>query len=301
MLSICIPVYNYDIRPLARSLHAQGEKLKIPFEIIIADDASENIYRAINKEPDNLKHFTYIQLNENIGRSMIRNHLAEKASYPYLLFMDWDSLPPDDLYLERYMSYCKDSIIVCGGRCHSPAPGDKSLKLRWYYGINREEKTATQRNLKPNSSFMTNNFLISKDLFKEFYLNEAISGYGHEDTYFGYQLKKNKIPVIHIDNPLIHVGLEPSHHYLEKTKKAISNLLNIYKISGYDKDIVEMISLLKAFCRIKRYKITFLMRFIYTIFRRSMEKNLLGSKPKLWIFDLYKLGYICKISKKHHN
>ncbi len=298
MLSVCIPVYNFNLKPLVSSLHKQGKTLGVAFEILLADDDSDDHYKTVNQPLDSLEHVKYLQLDKNIGRAKIRNYLAEKAGYPYLLFMDCDSMTPDDDYLMRYISYCKGSIIVCGGRTHYPTPGNECFRLRWRYGTKREENPASLREKNPNNSFMTNNFLISKDLFKKFWLNEAITGYGHEDTYFGYQLKKNKVRVIHIDNPLIHVGLEPSQVYLAKTKEAINNLLHIYEISGYDPDLAEMVSLLNTFRKIKRWNLSFFMRFFYNMFNGLMQKNLLGSNPKLWILDLYKLAYICKIDSQ---
>ena len=298
MLSICIPIYNYDLSPLVNSLHEQGKTLDIPFEIILADDASDNFYRNLNQKLNNLEHVKYIQLEKNIGRAKIRNYLAKKANFPYLLIMDCDSITPDNKFLERYLPFCKNTnIIVCGGRTHYPSPGDNSFLLRWLYGKNREEKTAAQRNQNPNNSFMTNNFLISKKLFEKFRLNEAITGYGHEDTYFGYQLKKAGINIIHIDNPLIHTGLEPADVYVRKTEEAIHNLLKIYEITNYDQEFVNMVSLLKTFRKIKKWRLTYFLQIIFKTFNYKIKNNLLSSNPKLWILDLYKLGYICKAAK----
>ncbi len=294
MLSICIPIYNFNLKPLVNSLHEQGKTLGIPVEILLADDASNNYYKKINNTLDNLEHVKYLQLNRNIGRAKIRNYLADKAVYQYLLFMDCDSMTPDEKYLERYIPYCSGSIIVCGGRTHYPTHGDDFFRLRWRYGTSREEKTALQRKKNPNNSFMTNNFLISKDLFKRFWLNESITGYGHEDTYFGYQLKKAGVGIVHIDNPLIHAGLEASDVFLGKTKEAIGNLLKIYELTGYEREFASMVSLLQTYRKIERWRLTFFMRLIFNIFHNLMEKNLLGSNPKMWVLDLYKLGYICK-------
>lgn len=301
MLSICIPVYNYDVTALVSSLHLQGINLNIPFEILLVDDASDDSYREKNQELNKLEQVNYIQLDKNIGRAKIRNFLADSAQYHNLVFMDCDSAVPNDKYLERYLDYCKAKAVVCGGRTHHPTPGGKAFKLRWLYGTRREEKTASQRAEKPNNSFMTNNFLISKDIFIKFKLNESIKGYGHEDTFFGYQLKKANTEITHIDNPLIHTGLETSEVFLQKTKEAINNLLGIYKTVNYDNKFAEMVSLLNAYRKISNWKLVFFFRWFYNLYHRPMENNLLGSNPKLWIFDLYKLGYLCKIVPNIHN
>ena len=40
MLSILIPTYNYNVFPLAQSIHKQCSDIDIDFEIIVLDDAS---------------------------------------------------------------------------------------------------------------------------------------------------------------------------------------------------------------------------------------------------------------------
>ena len=89
MISICIPVYNFNITSLVNELSNQVNSLNIPCEIIVIDDCSEN-FKRINKIECE-KH-TYIELSENIGRARIRNLFLKYAKYEYLLFLDCDSL-----------------------------------------------------------------------------------------------------------------------------------------------------------------------------------------------------------------
>ena len=42
MISILIPTYNYNVFPLVKEAHHQGEKAGIPFEILVYDDCSPN-------------------------------------------------------------------------------------------------------------------------------------------------------------------------------------------------------------------------------------------------------------------
>jgi hypothetical protein len=39
MLSICIPVYNFDVRALVYELQGQAVRCDVPFEVILMDDA----------------------------------------------------------------------------------------------------------------------------------------------------------------------------------------------------------------------------------------------------------------------
>jgi GT2 family glycosyltransferase len=66
--------------------------------------------------------------------------------------------------------------------------------------------------------------LIHKSLFEKVKFNEDLAGYGHEDTFFGLELFGQGLIIRHIDNPLIHLGLESASDFLEKTATGIANL-----------------------------------------------------------------------------
>jgi glycosyltransferase involved in cell wall biosynthesis len=71
MLSIVIPVYNHDVRPLVTTLMKQCNKLDIPYQILCFDDGSQQKYRDLNKELAFRINVNYTELNENLGRSRI--------------------------------------------------------------------------------------------------------------------------------------------------------------------------------------------------------------------------------------
>ena len=85
MLSILIPTYNYNITPLVGELHKQAISLNIIFEILVMEDGS-TLFVEENQEIGKLEHCKHILLTENIGRSAIRNKLADSAKHQFLLF-----------------------------------------------------------------------------------------------------------------------------------------------------------------------------------------------------------------------
>jgi len=293
MLSILIPIYNFDVRKFVAELHLQGKDANTTFEIILIDDASKITFQEINKELENLEFVKYIQLEQNIGRSKIRNLLAEKSKYEYLLFADCDSEIYQKDYIEKYFAYCKNETIICGGRTYqNNPPEDKSTYFRWYYGINREVKNAIERNKFANRSFMTNNYVISKSLHNIIKFDENISQYGHEDTLFGIELQRKGIEIKHIDNPLVHIGLENCKEFISKTKKGINNLN--YLINNYDyPELFKDIRLLSIYK--KTVKFSFIFKLYFKLFGKLTERNLCSKLPSLKLFDLYKLGYLHSI------
>jgi hypothetical protein len=123
-----------------------------------------------------------------------------------------------------------------------------------------------------------------------------MEGYGHEDTLFGYDLKKNNIEVLHIDNPLVHIGLESNSLFLTKTRESIRNLKSILNQNGYEKLLIEDIRLLVYYKFLRKTKFDKLTRLLFRISEKILVRNLLGKNPNLFVYDLFKLGYLCSIN-----
>ncbi len=119
MLSILIPVYNYNAVSLVRELYEQAIQSAIQFEILLLDDNSDNNCKRDNVILRDFPNTTLFELPTKAGRSIARNFLASQAKYDYLLFMDCDSEPVDDKFIARYLPYCKGKeIVVCGGTAY---------------------------------------------------------------------------------------------------------------------------------------------------------------------------------------
>lgn len=295
MLSFCIPIYNYDVTELVSTLHNQAVSMNILFEIVLLDDASSFEYRKINSLI-NLPNVRYIQLNENIGRSKIRNQLAKEAIYPYLVFMDCDSTLFANNYVKNYISCLKPGIVCSGGCTYYKEKPEKEYYLRWKFGVERESAYSAKRKLSPNYGFSSYNFLIDKNVFLKVQFEETLKGYGHEDTLFGIQLSIQGVTIEHIDNPLIHLGLESADIFLNKTENSIRNLQKINHIlqSKYP-EYYNHSNLLKTKKRIDKFRMSFFIKQFFRISKSLLKKNLLGKNPSLFLFDIYKIGFLCSL------
>jgi len=295
MLSILIPVYNYNVLELVIRLHIQAQDLGKPFEIIVADDGSEPTTCYINSQVERLNSVRYYQFVENSGRSKIRNKLAYLATYDYLLFLDCDSRVPDENFLKRYIGLCEGELVICGGRLYDvKSPDEKEFYLRWFYGTHREVISAVTRNQNPYKSFMTNNFVIAKSVFYKIIFDESLNQYGHEDTLFGNDLYLYAIPVKHIDNGLVHIGLESANDFLIKTRQSVENLLFIFKSKKGRHQMVN-VKLLRWYRILYYTGLRFLMSVYFKACENKMCENLTSADPSLRTFDLYKLGYMCTL------
>lgn len=302
MISICIPVYNHKAYDLVQNLSFQLEAIKIQAEILVIDDGSQQKYRLFHQEKlRNIPYCKYIELEKNIGRAKIRNLFLNYAQYEYLLFLDCDVKILSDQFLLNYIQFIqeKQPSVVCGGRIYPAQKPKRKYLLRWWYGIKQESKNAIFRNQNPHQSFMTNNFLIRKDILQSHSFDENIQSYGHEDTLLGYELKKNKIPIFHIENPILNDDQETNQEFLQKTEKSIVNLIYILKKVNYSADFVEDVRLLKFYFQYEKF-IKILYMLLWCI------KPILGFFLSIGYFyllmlDIYKLVIFVKNYKERRD
>ena len=299
MLSICIPIYNCNVTELVTKLYNQYEKIGVSVEIICIDDCSDFSFRKKNEEICS-KYGKYVQLDKNIGRSKIRNLFLKYVNQDYLLFMDCDSAVISEIFLLNYVEAIKqnNSPVICGGRIYGSIKPEKTKLLRWKYGTYRESQPYEIRYMNPNKSFMTNNFAIRKDIFAKLQFDERLSQYGHEDTLFGFQLKKNNISVLHINNPVLNNEIENNSDYLKKTEAGLINLTYILEFVGNNPELINDISILKFYSKCKKTGLLYILYPLFLICGSLINKLLSKGFANLFLFDFYKLGYFAVQMKK---
>lgn len=297
MLSILIPTYNYNVFPLVVKLREQCSQCGIEYEIIVLDDAGK-LFLDENSAINKLENCTFSTEKHNIGRSKMRNLLAQKGKYDWLLFLDADTIPLQNNFISTYIKYITPELqIVNGGITYSRELPSKDRTLRWFYGNKREAIAAEKRNLKPYISFLTLNFLIPKTFFRSVSFNENIPNLRHEDTLFSFELAKQNIPLLHINNPIVHLGLDTNQAFLDKTKESVVALKNLV-----DEHLIEAeyVQLSKMFSILQKIKFTFIFAFMFEKCKSKIEKQLCSKNPSMLLFDLYRLGYYCTLNRNKY-
>jgi glycosyltransferase involved in cell wall biosynthesis len=282
-LSILIPIYNQDVRPLVNQLLEQAKESGLAFEIRCYDDDSSPEIKKINQELGTNKNVIYSELPSNIGRSAIRNKLANEAIYSYLLFLDCNIIIIRKDFLKKYIESAEGSSVVIGGSVYDYEP-DKAYSLRWKYGKAREERSAKDRSLDPYKGIILKNIFIKKNIYLENVLDENIKTYGHEDTKFGNMLKEKRIGIVHIDNPVRHAELETNEVFIKKTLDGIKNYYKLIK-EGYAGNS----RLLTIYNIIKLFPLRNIFTALYKMMEPNIRRNLLSENPSLLYFDLLKL------------
>lgn len=293
MLSILIPIYNYNAYPLVLELHRQCLECEIDFEILCQDDASKSVLNSENEKINSLSNCIFTELKINIAHRQNRNFLADKAQYENLLFIDGDSILIRSNYISNYISWLTNFDIVYGGRLHPEICPSSNQKLRWKYGRFIEDKKVEKRNSAPFQSLLFNNTVIKKAWFDKVKFDSHLIKYGHDDTQLSYQLSKFNLKIKHIDNPVEHGDIDSNEDYLIKSKSSIENLIVLFEEEKINADFSRLISLLLI---MNKLYLTNFISVIYKNIEGILIGNLKSKNPNLLIYNIFRIGYLCKIS-----
>ncbi len=290
MISILVPCFDYNAYPLVSLLEKQALMLKINFEIICIDDGSFSSKNELNQKINLLTNSRFIESKKNIGRVKNRLLLAEKSQYEFLLFIDVDTTPTNESFLKNYLAQLNRGRIIFGG-CNYKNPENKNSSLRYKFGKEREEINFVVRNKNPYKYISSNNFICKRDLLFDILPRIDNVSYGN-DYIFGSILKKIKIDILHIDNPVLVNNIDENSIFIKKTHKALENLIICYRNNKIEK---HSISILKTYIILEFFFLKNIFIKTSNIFKNILEKNLTSEDPNLFLFDIYRLNYICKI------
>lgn len=295
-LSILIPTYNRACTRLVASLQKQADRIGgFRYEVIVADDAStdEEVKRT-NRTIGSLPHCRLLELPENVGRARIRNHLAAQAQYANLLFLDSDVLLVSDRFIEAYLA-CEGALVVYGGVTIPSMAGMSRSNLRYRYEVSCIPKfTVSNRNKAPYQGFRTTNFMVRREVMLSHPFNPRICRYGYEDVQFGKRLRAERIPILHIDNPVAVDDFEPNEAFMRKTEEGLSTLYSLRnEIKGYSQilDIAD---------RLERYHLGGAVSQLFRAVRPLLRCHLLGKRPTVSGYHLYRLGYFLRMKHRRN-
>ena len=290
MISILIPCFDYNAYPLVSILEKQALMLKIDFEIICIDDGSFSSKNDLNQKINLLTNSKFIESKKNIGRINNRLLLAEKSQYEWLIFLDVDILPNEDNFLKNYVEQLNRGTLIFGG-CIYKKPENENFSLRYKFGKIREEIKSDIRNKNPYKYISSCNFMCKRNVLIDVLSSIKTISYGN-DYVFASLIKKMGIYINHIDNPVLIDNIDENQIFIKKTHHALDNL-----ISSYNNKIIKKhsISILKAYMILDNLLLKNVFVKITDLYKNLLKRNLYRKDPNLFLFDLYRLNYLCKI------
>lgn len=293
-ISVCIPVYNFDIKNLIIALRTEIQINQIDAEIFLIDDASDENFNEIYKEASAYAD-QFIFLEKNVGRSRIRNLFLKHTKGDYLLFLDCDVKIDNINFLKNYLQEITQNreVEVIYGNFKIDSSYSKTLRNR--YSIEREifsgDKTSDF------SVFKTVNFIIQRETFQKFLFDETLIHYGYEDFVFAKKMELNDVKFSALNNPVIHVDDTSNEVFLAKTETAMNSLFQLSQNAENEKYIKDI----KVFSVAKKMKNLGFNKLFVVLYERFIKKmilkNLLSENPKIKYLDIYKLALLLKIMK----
>lgn len=293
LITFLIPTYNYICTRLVRDLQAQASELKssagssFDYEIIVGDDGSTSYETVLeNREINDLPGCRYVEHAGNVGRAFIRNWLISMAHYRWVVLIDSDAEVCTTDFVSRYWEHRCDADVVCGTLRNLAGSCKRGCELRYRY----EQKAERWRNRRTydNSPYLrlsTFNVMLNLDRLGDLRLDTRCSEYGYEDSLLGLTLRERGLTIKHIDNPLIHTGIDTNASFLSKTEAAMRTL---HRLEGL---MQEYAGTSRVYNALRLVHLDSAFRACFQLVRPLILLNLKGRHPSIKLFQLYKLGY----------
>jgi glycosyltransferase involved in cell wall biosynthesis len=288
-LSVLLPAYNCDCTALVKVLSGQCDAIKdLDYEIIVADDASPDEHlRLQNARINDFPHCRCIMNEKNLGRAANRNVLARESKYQWLVFIDGDMMVRRVDFISTYLALRGDKVVY-GGYSLGMPPQQGNLRYRYEMSFHNNANPC-ERSRKQWADFHTSNFLVSRTTIIQHPIDEHFSRYGYEDVAWGRTLFNAGIGINHIDNPVSFEHYESNADFLAKTDEAITTLAeNKNELKGFSR-------LLHTAEKIKRRHLDYIIRRTFKLTKNILRNNLEGNNPNLFLFKIYKVGYLLNI------
>jgi GT2 family glycosyltransferase len=224
-LSVLIPFYRDDPRPLLIALASEAERAELSVEIVLFDDGEPDadLNNAVSEQVSALPvPVRLLTAHRNVGRACGRNRLASAAIGDWLLFLDADMTVPDGFlwgWLETIDSREFDAAF--GGYTADPVTC-RAHRLHAALARASDEHSAATRQSIGATAVCTSNLLVRVEIMRQTPFDEHFTGWGWEDV--DWAVRADKIgQLVHVDHPAGHAGWQTADALLRKFRDAARN------------------------------------------------------------------------------
>lgn len=226
-LSVLTPFYKYDPSALIARLGVAPADV----EIIMLDDGGNSAELAANTIAaleQTAAPWRLIIKAKNGGRAAARNRLLEEARGEYVLFLDADMLPDSTRFLAAWLGVIQTQRpeVAFGGLSLTQAELSAETALHHDLFGSSDCAPAHQRQRKAAQTVASANLLVRRELLQQIPFDNSFVGWGFEDTDWALTAAR-QTPILHVDNPATHAGLDDIDTLMRKSAEAGPNFARL--------------------------------------------------------------------------
>lgn len=226
-LSVLMPFLRDDPTDLLGRLDAEAPALHGAVEVVVLDDGTADpalTDRLSRRISDMALPVRLITLPANEGRARGRNRLASAARGGSLLFLDSDMRPDRPHFLRVWADLVAGEApaVAFGGFSLLQAPDEPRFAVHRAIAGRSECVPAAVRALQPEKYVYTSNLLVRRDVFEAEAFDPGFTGWGWEDVEWAMRVSR-RFPVVHVDNPATHMGLDTVEALAGKYEQSAPN------------------------------------------------------------------------------
>ncbi len=226
-LSVLTPFHRYDPSPMLAAMAGAPRDV----EFVLIDDGSgsaallANVIAAAERTGVAARVIVWAK---NRGRAEARNRLIADARGEYVLFLDADMLPDSPLFLRTWLQVVQTQrpFVAFGGLSLAHAAATRETALHHDLFGRSDCQSAQQRTRRGAQAVASANLLVRRDFLQAAPFDPAFSGWGFEDVDWALSAAR-RAPILHVDNPATHVGLDDVDALMRKSAEGGANFARL--------------------------------------------------------------------------
>jgi len=228
-LSVLTPFHRHD--PSALLARMAGAPAGVEFILLDDGSGSASLLAEVILAAERVNApVRIIVWSKNGGRAAARNRLVAEARGEYVLFLDADMIPDSPHFLSIWLGVLSTQRprVAFGGLSVVHTQADEDTALHHNLFARSDCAPAHIRAQKPAQSTASSNLAVRRDFLAAHPFDQRFTGWGFEDTDWALSVER-RAPILHVDNPATHAGLDDVSTLMRKSAEAGRNFARLAK------------------------------------------------------------------------